>query len=60
MEQKSLQILSLSRWKHFRIRQDFIIIIIIYDKETPSCYILGAHRVKPPLLCDSSQTTQVR
>lgn len=34
MEEKSLQILSLSRWKHFRIRQDFII-IIFYDKGNP-------------------------
>uniref|UniRef100_M1CC93 Uncharacterized protein n=1 Tax=Solanum tuberosum TaxID=4113 RepID=M1CC93_SOLTU len=29
----------------------------LMTRETRSRYLLGAHRVKPPLLCNSSQTT---
>uniref|UniRef100_M1DGH2 Uncharacterized protein n=1 Tax=Solanum tuberosum TaxID=4113 RepID=M1DGH2_SOLTU len=46
---------SVKRWKVKDLYSDFILFFM--TRKTRSRYPLGAHRVKPPLLCNSSQTT---
>uniref|UniRef100_A0A0V0IB49 Putative ovule protein n=1 Tax=Solanum chacoense TaxID=4108 RepID=A0A0V0IB49_SOLCH len=45
-----------STWTHLRKLRIFFFM----TRETRSRYPLGAHKVKTPLLCNSSQTTQAR